>query len=105
MIDSVAGTPALPGPGNPPTNLGFAKGHIAALEPNLVCDAPSYDAAGCLCCGGLIETHIHLDKSRIIDRCTPETERGANAVKRVAAAKKTFTVEDVHTRARETLEN
>jgi cytosine deaminase len=87
------------------TDIGFEQGRIAALQPGLVCDAPSYDAKGCLCCGGLIETHIHLDKSRIIDRCTPETERGANAVKRVAAAKKTFTVEDVHARARETLEN
>jgi cytosine deaminase len=87
------------------TDIGFEQGRIAALQPGLVCDAPSYDAKGCLCCGGLIETHIHLDKSRIIDHCMPETERGANAVKRVAAAKKTFTVEDVHARARETLEN
>src|SRR5258708_10247128 len=86
-------------------DIGFAKGRIAALEPNHVSAAPYYDAAGCLCCGGLIETHIHLDKSRIIDRCTPETERGANAVKRVATVKQTFTVEDVHARARETLEN
>jgi hypothetical protein len=28
-------------------------------------------AAGRLACAGLIETHLHLDKSRIIDRCLP----------------------------------
>jgi cytosine deaminase len=105
MIDYVIRNARLAGAGETLTDIGFGQGRIAALQPNLVCDAPSYDAEGCLCCGGLIETHIHLDKSRIIDRCTPETERGANAVKRVAAAKKTFTVEDVHARARETLEN
>src|SRR3954470_762719 len=99
MIDYVIRNARL-GAGDTRTDIGFEQGRIAALEPNLVCDAPSYDAAGCLCCSGLIETHIHLDKSRIIDRCTPEAERGANAVKRVAAAKKTFTVEDVHARAK-----
>jgi cytosine deaminase len=87
------------------TDIGFENGRIAAIEPNLVCDAPSHDAEGCLCCGGLIETHIHLDKSRIIDRCTSESGRNANAVARVKEAKKSFTVEDVHARARETLEN
>ncbi|MGZ5932816.1 MAG: amidohydrolase family protein [Rhizomicrobium sp.] len=105
MIDYVIRNARLAGAIDATTDIGFEKGRIAALEPNLVCDSPSYDAEGCLCCGGLIETHIHLDKSRIIDRCAPETGRSANAVKRVAAAKKTFTVEDVHARARETLEN
>src|SRR3954470_6117173 len=104
MIDYVIRNARL-GAGDTLTDIGFENGRIAALQPNLVCDAPSYDAEGCLCCGGLIETHIHLDKSRIIDRCAPETERNASAVKRVAAVKKAFTVEDVHARARETLEN
>jgi cytosine deaminase len=86
-------------------DIGFAGGRIAAMEPRLVCDAPSHDAQGCLCCAGLIETHIHLDKSRIIDRCAPENGRMANAVKRVQAAKAHFTVEDVYERAKATLEN
>ena len=105
MIDFVIRNARVAGRHDALTDIGFENGRIAAVEPNLVCDAPSYDADGCLCCGGLIETHIHLDKSRIIDRCAPETERMANAVKRVKEAKKTFTVEDVHARARETLEN
>jgi cytosine deaminase len=86
-------------------DIGFAGGRIAAIEPQLVCDAPSHDAQGCLCCAGLIETHIHLDKSRIIDRCAPESGRNANAVKRVQAVKADFTVEDVYRRAKQTLEH
>ena len=105
MIDLVIRDARVAGRHDALTDIGFENGRIVAVEPNLVCEAPSYDAEGCLCCGGLIETHIHLDKSRIIDRCTPETERMANAVKRVKEAKKTFTAEDVHARARDTLEN
>ena len=105
MIDYVIRNARVAGRHEALTDIGFANGRIAAIEPKLVCDAPSHDAEGCLACGGLIETHIHLDKSRIIDRCTPETRRSADAVARVREAKKTFTVEDVHARARETLEN
>ena len=39
---------------------------------DLAADAKVYDAGGHLACPGLIETHIHLDKSRIIDRCAPQ---------------------------------
>src|SRR5437773_8697038 len=56
-------------------DIGFAGGRIETIEPRIEADAPTHDAAGCLCCGGLIETHIHLDKSRIADRCAPEPSR------------------------------
>ena len=75
MLDFVIRNARVAGRHDTLTDIGFENGRIAAVEPNLVCDAPSHDAEGCLCCGGLIETHIHLDKSRIIDRCAPETER------------------------------
>src|SRR6201995_3554452 len=80
-------------------------GRIAAIGPDLASDAPTHDAQGQLVCAGLVETHIHLDKSRIIDRCPPEDGRNANAVPRVAAVKATFTEEDVYRRASTTLEN
>src|SRR5919202_772241 len=92
-------------PDEPGMDIGFERGRIAAVEPRLVCDAPAFDAENRLCCGGLVETHIHLDKSRIIDRCAPEEGRMAHAVRRVQAVKKDFTVEDVHARAKQTLEN
>ena len=65
---------------------------------------PVFDAAGSLVCGGFVETHIHLDKSNIIDRCAPESGRQANSMQRVAAVKHTFSVEDVYERASRTLE-
>jgi cytosine/creatinine deaminase len=91
-------------PESPPVDIGVASGRIVALEDGLVADAETYDAAGALVCGGFVETHIHLDKSCIIDRCPPATGRQADAVPRVAAAKHTFTVEDVYARAARTLE-
>ena len=91
--------------GEAPVDIGIAAGRIVAVEPGLAADGPEYDAAGHLTCGGLIETHIHLDKTRIIDRCPPEDGRNANAVPRVAAVKASFTEQDVCTRASTTLEN
>ena len=60
--------------------------------------------AGCLACPGLIETHIHLDKSRIIDRCAPQPRASLSPVKGVTPLKKDMTVEDVRARAAATLE-
>jgi cytosine/creatinine deaminase len=60
----------------------------------------THDAARCLCCAGLIETHTHLDKSRIVDGCAPEPSRSQpDHMRRVQAIKFTFTVEDFYTRA------
>jgi cytosine/creatinine deaminase len=91
--------------GEPPVDIGISGGTIVAISKNLSADAPQYDAEGHLACAGLVETHIHLDKTRIIDRCPPEDGRNANAVPRVAAVKQTFTEEDVYQRASTTLEN
>jgi cytosine/creatinine deaminase len=85
-------------------DIGIEKGRIVAIEPKLAAEGPVYDAAGRLVCAGFVETHIHLDKSCIIDRCEPETEREPHVVQRVAAVKRRFTVEDVRARARRTLE-
>jgi len=92
-------------PEAPPVDIGISAGRIAAIAPGLATEGPSYDASGCLACAGLVETHIHLDKSRIIDRCTPEEGRAPRSMERVAAVKHTFTVEDVYARASATLEN
>jgi cytosine deaminase len=107
MLDYVIRNARVPGAANGAhVDIGFSKGRIAAVEPALTADSPSYDAQGCLCCGGLCETHIHLDKSRIIDRCTPEPSRdNPNHMQRVQAVKPSFTVEDIYTRAKASLEN
>jgi cytosine/creatinine deaminase len=86
-------------------DIGFRNGRIAAIERSIDVEAPAFDAQGCLCCAGLIETHIHLDKSRIIDRCAPEPSRSQpDHMRRVQAVKSTFTVEDIYQRGKQTLE-
>ena len=86
-------------------DIGFEAGRIAAIEPQISAEAPIFDAEGCLCCAGLIETHIHLDKSRILDRCAPEPTRSQpDHMHRVQAVKESFTVEDIYARAKATLE-
>jgi cytosine deaminase len=88
----------------PPTDIGIHGGKIAAIGRGLAAGAEEIDAAGRLVSPGLIETHIHLDKSRILDRCTPSPDRGRDHMARVSAVKPGFTVEDVYARARATLE-
>ena len=87
-----------------PLDIGIANGRIAAIERDIAADAPAYDAGGLLACPGLIESHIHLDKSRIIDRCAPQERAKLSPVFGVTPVKKTMTVEDVHARAAATLE-
>jgi cytosine deaminase len=53
---------------------------------------------------GFVETHIHLDKSCISDRCTCHTGTLREAIESVAAAKRDFTEEDIYARGRRTLE-
>ena len=90
-------------PTDEPLDIGVAAGKIVAIEHGLADAAETYDAAGRLACAGLIETHIHLDKSRIIDRLPPETGRDISPMRQVAAMKPDFTVEDMRRRAEHTL--
>jgi len=90
-------------PAAEPVDIGVAGGKIVAIDPGLAEAKETYDAGGRLACPGLIETHIHLDKSRIIDRCPPEAQRDISPMKQVAAMKPGFTVEGVRRRAERTL--
>ena len=87
-----------------PVDIGIAGGAIAAIESAIASDAPQWQAEGCLLVPGLIETHIHLDKTCILDRCRIEQGTVAEAVRQTAAAKRDFTPEDVYARGQRTLE-
>ncbi|MEI6161751.1 MAG: amidohydrolase family protein [Roseococcus sp.] len=86
--------------------IGVTGGVITAIAPDLGGTAVEVvDAGGCLVAPGFVETHIHLDKSGIIDRCGCAPGRNPHrAMERVSAVKHTFTVEDVNARARATIE-
>src|SRR5215204_5841555 len=87
-----------------PLDIAVRDGRIAAIGHDLGGEAgETYDAGGRLVCAGLVETHIHLDKSRIAGRCPPPSGRRVNPVTMTAPIKKDFTVEDVRQRAEATL--
>ncbi|THD52473.1 MAG: amidohydrolase [Bradyrhizobium sp.] len=86
------------------TDIAIQGQTIAAVAPALKADGPELKAAGCLVISGMIETHIHLDKTCILDRCRIEEGTVAEAVRETAAAKRGFTVEDVYARGSRTLE-
>ncbi len=77
---------------------------IAAVEPDLEAEGREWGMRGRLVSPGLIETHIHLDKSRIMDRCAAAPDRGTDHMARVSAVKPGFTQEDVYARAQATVE-
>ena len=88
----------------PTVDIGIDNGRIVAIEPDLVAEGEEIDVGGRLVTPGFIETHIHLDKSRILDRCSSNKGDLAEAIEEVANAKKAFTPEDVYDRAKSTLE-
>ena len=86
-------------------DIAIADGRIAAIASHISGDGESVDVAGRFVSPGLVESHFHLDKSRILDRVAPlDDRRATDHMKRTSALKYTFTVEDIYARARETLE-
>jgi cytosine deaminase len=85
-------------------DIGLGGGRIVAIEPSIQTDAPAHALDGRLVVPGFVETHIHLDKACILDRCTIRDGSLAEAIREVAAAKRAFTEEDLGERARRTLE-
>ncbi len=86
-------------------DIAVADGKIAAIAPRISGDGENVDADGHFVSPGLVESHFHLDKSRILDRVAPLPDRRAtDHMARTSAIKHTFTVEDVYARARGTLE-
>ena len=74
----------------PTVDIGIDKGRIAAIEPGLVAEGEEIDVGGRLVMPGFIETHIHLDKSCILDRCSSNKGDLAEAIEEVARAKSTL---------------
>ena len=81
-------------------DLRVADGRIVAIGPagGHTHGALVIEAEACLLVPGLVETHFHLDKTCIMDRCTPVQGTVAEAVRLTSAAKREFTAEDIHAR-------
>jgi cytosine deaminase len=85
-------------------DIGVDGGRVVAIGERLGAGAQVVDLAGRLVAPGFVETHIHLDKACILDRCN--TERGTldEAIAQVSAAKRGFTEDDVFARASRAIE-
>lgn len=92
------------GPDAPLVDVGIEKGRIVAIEAGLNAEAQVYDLDGALVTPGFVETHIHLDKSCILDRISSMQGGLDEAIGEVARLKREFTAEDVYHRAKRTLE-
>ncbi|HEY9212635.1 MAG TPA: amidohydrolase family protein, partial [Ancylobacter sp.] len=85
-------------------DLGIEGGRFVAIEPTLAAEGEELDVGGRLVSPGFVETHLHLDKSCILDRCHAQRGDLPEAIAEVAKAKKGFTPEDVYERGKRTLE-
>ncbi len=103
MLDLVLRRADL-GDGNGPSDIGIAGTRIAAIGRDLPCEAAEIDLGGRLVLPGLVDTHIHLDKSCLDTSCACGSGSLAEAVESVAQAKRGFAEEDVYGRASRTLE-
>jgi cytosine/creatinine deaminase len=103
-MDLILRNARLAGEDRRSADIGIENGKIVALEPQLRASAEIIDLAGRLVSAGFVETHIHLDKSCILDRCTSDRGDLDEAIREVAKAKAAFTPEDVRVRATRTLE-
>jgi cytosine deaminase len=82
-----------------PVSLGIAKGRIAAIGPEILCDAPVMDAGGRLGLPGFVDTHVHLDKACLLGRCGHAHGDLKAAISAVSELKRGFTEDDVYARA------
>jgi len=103
-MDLVLRNARIAGGDGSPVDVGISAGRIAAIAPGLEADGEALDLGGRLVSPGFIETHIHLDKACILDRCASKRGDLEEAIGEVASAKKAFTVDDVTARARRVIE-
>ncbi len=87
-------------------DITIAAGRIGAIDAagSAHNDGDTVDVGGRYVSPGFVETHVHLDKSCIVDRCHAREGTLAEAIREVANAKAAFTPDDVHARAARTLE-
>jgi cytosine deaminase len=87
-----------------PVDIGVAGVRIVAIEPRLDIEAAVEDVAGRLVLPGFVDSHLHLDKACLLDRCGHDHGDLAAAICAVSAAKREFTEEDVYARGARVLE-
>src|SRR5215510_14727263 len=87
-----------------PVDIAIASGRIVDIADRIDADAPEERLDGRLVIAGFVESHIHHDKSNILDRCLCEHGTLEEAISSVAISKRSFTETDIYARGQRTLE-
>lgn len=90
--------------GNSAVDVAVRGGKISAIGADLPSGSEDMNGNGVLLVPGFVESHLHLDKACILDRCRNETGTLEGAISSVAEAKKGFSEDDVYDRGRKVLE-
>jgi cytosine/creatinine deaminase len=84
-------------------DIGIQDGMIVAIEKGLAAEGEAYNAGHRLVCGGLVETHIHLDKAYLIEQCPALPGRDISPVPYTSSIKPKLSTEEVYGRAERAL--
>ena len=103
-MDTILRRARIAGSQGPPVDIGIEDGRITAIENSLNSEGTVFDLEGRLVTPGFVESHIHLDKSCLIDRISSEGGGLGDAIDQVTRLKSEFSPEDVYQRARRTVE-
>jgi cytosine deaminase len=103
-LDLVLRKAGLAGSEQTPVDIGIANGRVVDIAAHIAAEAPEERLDSRLVIAGFVESHIHLDKSHILERCDCREGTLAEAIASVAAAKRSFTADDIYARAQRTLE-
>src|SRR5919201_5692123 len=85
-------------------DISIAGERIVAVDPVARPARETVELDGRLVTPGLVESHIHLDKSLLTDRVTATAGTLQEAIRVTGQAKRTFTAEDIASRARRVLD-
>jgi cytosine/creatinine deaminase len=85
-------------------DIAIAGERILAVDPVSRAARETIELDGRLVTPGLVESHIHLDKALLTDRVTVSAGTLEEAIRVTGQAKRTFTVEDIASRARRVLD-
>lgn len=102
MFDLLLRDARLPDHAVTACDIGVLDGRIAAIGTDLGPARRTERAEGRLVLPGFVDSHLHLDKSCILDRCRADGALG-DAIAEVARLKRDFTEADVYARAEQTL--
>lgn len=81
-----------------------ADGRIEEIAPRIAPLENGFDARGYLVTPGFAESHIHLDKACILDRCGHHDGTLSGVIAAVSRAKASFTQDDIYARGRRVIE-